>query len=96
MKGFIAILVLATLAVKLTAGVTPIRLTIQPSPAGAVTVTANGVSQTFPNVVLLESTNLTQPNWVALRTNIFGGAGPVVFTNVQVTASNQFFRVWTY
>ena len=96
MKKLIIIFASGSLAMTMAAIITPIILTIQPVPTNTVTVTASNDGTVFPWYVLETSTNLTGTNWVDLETNYFIGAGSVVFTNVPVTASKQFFRVWAY
>ena len=96
MKKLFLMMASISLATKLPAGVTTVLLSIQTSPAHTVTVTANGVSTIFPHVVLLTSTNLPAASWVAVQTNIYGGAGPEIFPNIPAKGTNEFFMVKTY
>jgi len=96
MKSLIVIFILASLAIKLPAPVIAPTLTIQPALTNVVTVTANVGSTVFPNAVLQTSTDLTTSNWVSFQTNIYGGAGPIVFTNVPATNTIEFFRLYEF
>jgi hypothetical protein len=85
------------LAVKLPAQlVIAPTLVIQPSSTNTLIVTANIGSRVFPNAVLQASIDLAQTNWVNLQTNIYIGAGPLVFDNVPATNAIEFFRLYEY
>jgi hypothetical protein len=42
------------------------------------------------------STDLAQTNWINLQTNIYGGAGSIIFENVPATNAIEFFRLYEY
>ncbi len=90
------ILVAAGVDIKLPAQIIAPTLAIQLSSTNAATVTANTGSRQFPNAVLEMSTNLAETNWVNLQTNIYIGAGPIVFENVPATNTIEFFRLFEY
>ena len=96
MKPLIFVLVAAIVAVSSPAQVIAPTLEIQVSSTNAVTVTANVGSRVFPNAVLEMSTNLTDTNWINLQTNIYIGAGSIVFENVPATNAIEFFRLYEY
>lgn len=93
MKILIFILASAVFAIKSPAQIIAPTLTIQASPTNVVTVTANIGSREFPNTVLQVSTNLLNANWINLQTNIYVGAGSIVFTKVPATNAVGYFRV---
>jgi hypothetical protein len=95
MKILIFILVTAVLAIKSPAQIAP-TLKIQASLTNVVTVTANTGSREFPYTVLQVSTNLPNANWVNFQTNVYVGAGSVVFTNIPATNEVEYFRVYEF
>jgi hypothetical protein len=71
-------------------------LEIESSPTNTVTVMANSVSHLDTHVVLQTSFNLADTNWVNVQTNLYGGAGAVIFTNIPATNTSAFYRVKAY
>jgi hypothetical protein len=97
MKTLIFILVAAGVDIKLPAQITIApTLEIQLSLTNVATLTANIGNRHFPNAVLEMSTNLAETNWINLQTNIYVGAGPIVFENVPATNMIEFFRLFEY
>ena len=96
MKTYVFILVAAVAGAELSAQIIAPTLAIQPSSINLVTVTANIGSRQFPNAVLQMSPNLANTNWINLQTNIYVGAGSIVFENVPATNPIEFFRLYEY
>lgn len=95
-KILIFLLALSIVAINSSAQLIAPTLKLQFSSTNVVTVTANVGSRQFPDAVLEMSTNLAQTNWINLQTNIYIGAGSIVFENVPATNAIEFFRLYEY